>query len=151
MIAKIRQEIVFTYYNEKIILLFRLDKNNVYVCRKFYTMTSDITILNMTANGIVSKKQYFDEYHIVYKNLNFTFSLKGYESFTNYILDLKDIVDEHKFNKDCGSHEIAIPTGNENFTLTLTDHELNELKDLFCLKRLKVNIIKRMEYGFSLN
>ncbi|MDG1805009.1 DUF6686 family protein [Flavicella sp.] len=114
-------------------------------------MTSDITILNMTTHGIVSKKQYFDEYHIVYKNLNFTFTLKGYESFTNYILDLKDIVDEHKTENDCSCKEIAIPTENQSLTLTLTHHELHELKDLFCLKPLKVNIIKRMEYSFSLN
>lgn len=114
-------------------------------------MTSDITILNMTTNGIISKKQYFDEYHIVYKNLNFTLTLKDYQTFVNYILDLKDVFDDHKTKKSYGSQEMEIPTGNNSLKLTLTYNELRELKDLFDLKPLKVNIMKRMEYSFSLN
>jgi hypothetical protein len=118
---------------------------------KYFRRTSDITILNITTNGIISKKQYFDEYHVLYKNLNFTFTLKGFETFTNYILDLKNIIDEHRTEKSCSCQKIAIPTGFQSLTLTLTYHELRELKDLFNLKPLKINIMKRMEYSFSLN
>jgi hypothetical protein len=114
-------------------------------------MTSDITILNMTANGIVSKKQYFDEYHIVFKNLNFTFPSKGYDEFTKYILDLKNIFEEHKTHTNCTCKEIEIPTATQSLKLTLNYYELLELTDLFALKPMKINIITRMEYGFSLN
>lgn len=114
-------------------------------------MTTDITILNMTANGIVSKKQYFDEYHIVFKNLNFTFPLKGYDEFTKYIIDLKEIFEEHRNCSKCNCQEIEIPTATKSLKLTLSYHELLELNDLFALKPMKINIISRMEYGFSLN
>ncbi len=114
-------------------------------------MTTDITILNMTTNGIVSKKQYYDEYNIVFKNLNFTFPFKGYDEFTRYILDLKIIFENHSETSSSSSHDIEIPTANQNLKFTLNYKELLELNDLFALKPLKINIIDRMEYGFSLN
>jgi hypothetical protein len=114
-------------------------------------MTSDITILNMTANGIVSKKQYFNEYLIIFKNLNFTFSLKAYDEFTKYIIALKNIFEEHRENSSCTCKEIEIPTGNTALTLTVNYDELLELNDLFSLKKLKINVINRMNYNFSLN
>lgn len=114
-------------------------------------MTSDITILNMTTNGIVSKKQYFDEYQIVYKNLNFSFSLKGYDEFTKDIIRLKRIFEEHKSTSSCACKEIEIPTGNTTLKISLNYDELLELSDLFSLKQLKINVINRMNYNFSLN
>jgi len=114
-------------------------------------MSSDTTILNMTINGIVFKKQHHDQYHITYKNLNFTFDLKAYHKFTQYISELKDILEEHRCTSNCSCKEIEIPIGNPSLKLTFSYKELLELNDLFTLKPLQENILKSMEYVFSLN
>jgi hypothetical protein len=114
-------------------------------------MTSDIKILNMTTNGIVSKSQHIDEYQVLFKNLNFSFSLKAYDEFTKYIIDLKNIVEDHHATTDCFCQEISIPIENETLKLQLSYNDLTELNDLFSLKSVKINIMNRMDYSFSLN
>lgn len=114
-------------------------------------MTSDITILNMTENGIISKKRNYDEYHIIYKNLNFKFPLRGYDEFTKYILDLKEMYEEHSKNTNCTCQQIEIPTANQSLKITLNYQELLELKNLFSLKSTNINLLHKMSYNFSFN
>ena len=114
-------------------------------------MNSETQILNITTNGIISKKTSIGTYEIVFKNMAFTFTHNGYHEFTNYIIDLKEMLEEHKSCTNCKCHEIEIPTGNKSLKLILTYAELQELEDLFALNSYRINLVNRLEYGFSLN
>ncbi|MEI6866034.1 DUF6686 family protein [Flavicella sp.] len=111
-------------------------------------MTSDIKILNTTTNGIVSKSRHVDEYHVLFKNHNFSFPLKAYDDFTKYIIDLNNVFEDNYATTDCYCQEISITTANKTIKAQLS---YNDLKELFSLSSIKENIMNRIAYSFSLN
>jgi len=111
-------------------------------------------IIAKTTHGIVSKCYNSNIYEILFKNLNFRFSLQGYDQFTSYIFELKEAFDDHYACSSCQCSEITIPTANESLQIILSYKELKELCDLFTLKTYKnfsLDIKDRIDFTFSLN
>ncbi|WP_139957293.1 DUF6686 family protein [Flavicella sediminum] len=114
-------------------------------------MNHPLKILSKTANGVISKNTNTNMFQIVFNNLQFTFTLTGYDMFTNYIVQLNKEFELHQKDSHCTCSEIVIPTANETLQLLLKAHELRELCDLLSIRNLDRDIRSQLNFTFSLN
>ena len=78
-------------------------------------MSKDFT--NKTQNGQIFKCEKCNLIHIEYKNLNFNFTLKQFNDFTQYLSKLDGKKWEQKNKNSKFKRKILISTGHQNFSL----------------------------------
>ena len=101
-----------------------------------------MNVLSKTQNGKIYLCYKCKKIHIEYKNLNFNFSKKGFDSFADYIESLDGEYWEEQ-NKDTPfSKKILIPVGHQNLNILLSAVELAELKELFSYRTKLKDFIK---------
>ena len=91
--------------------------------------------MSRTENGKIFRCAKCDAIHIEYKNLNFNFSEKQYKHFADYILELDGEEWEHRNRNSHYRRKIIIPIGHKNINILLNSTELQELKQLFSVKK----------------
>ncbi len=102
-------------------------------------------MINQTENGKIFKCSKCDKIHIEYKNLNFSFTYKEYESFAAYIKDLDGKNWEDSNHDSLYSRKIMISILHDNFNILLHNYELEELKFLLSEKKDN-NDIKYLDF-----
>ena len=103
-------------------------------------MCHNINIINQTKSGIVVGCSDCKNYQVLFKNLNFNFSKKEYNSFIKYLSSIDGEVWEEEYRNSIYGKKIPIPTAQQNLMILLNFQELNELKQL--LINNNINIIK---------
>ena len=89
------------------------------------------TLLSKTKNGQIYKCPNCNKIHVEFNNLNFNFSQKQFDKFTEYILNLNGTKWEEKNKASFYQRKIIIPIGHNSFNVLLNNSELIELKQLF--------------------
>lgn len=97
-------------------------------------------IISKSENGKVFKCSTCKLIHFEYKNLNFNFSQKEYDHFSNYFINLSGEYWEITNANSSFKRKIIIPAGTDNFNILLNNEELKELQDLFLNNNYKTTI-----------
>lgn len=99
-------------------------------------MCHNINVVNQTKSGIVVTCAECNHYQVLFKNLNFNFSLKEYSSFVKYLTSIDGEAWEHEYENSIYGKKIPIPTAQQNLMILLNIQELEELKRLLINKNL---------------
>ncbi|WP_196896078.1 DUF6686 family protein [Aureivirga marina] len=117
-------------------------------------MSHQIQLISRTENGVIYKCLECNHYQIEYKNLNFTFSIVGYDRFRNYIKSLyQKHLEEGILCHSLGKN-ILLPTNSETLKISFNMRELEELFSLFSMKKKEqkeADLETEMTYDFCLN
>ena len=108
-------------------------------------MCHNITIVNQTKSGIVVGCNDCRNYQVLFKNLNFNFSKKEYNSFIKYLTSIDGELWEEQYRNSIYGKKIPIPTAQQNLLILLNIQELEELKRL--LIDNNTDIIKCVSLG----
>ncbi|WP_196885669.1 DUF6686 family protein [Aureivirga sp. CE67] len=117
-------------------------------------MSHQIELLSRTENGVIYKCLECNHYQIEFKNLNFTFSISGFDRFRNHIKNLyKKHLGDGALCHSLGKN-ILLPTNSETLKISFNMNELEELFSLFSMRKTQkkeTELAVEMTYDFCLN
>ncbi|MUU79414.1 DUF6686 family protein [Winogradskyella endarachnes] len=95
-------------------------------------MCNSIKTISKVSNGELSICKNCNVYHLEYNNIYFEFTVKQYEQFKNYLLNIEPDYWEDRYADADLKRKIPIPSLQSNLVLMFNRQEISELKYLFC-------------------
>lgn len=95
-------------------------------------MCNSIKTISKVSNGELSICKNCNIYHLEYNNIYFEFTVKQYEQFKTYLLNIESDYWEDRYADANVKRKIPIPSLQSNLVLMFNRQEISELKYLFC-------------------